>query len=156
MSTAKQGLNEKWKSNVKRYDNHHTRVHYPSTSYSWAAYSSSLPSSLVSLIMSSILRIVMAASVANCNRNVKDDGTELIHHKYHDEKETRGPTWIIFTLLIDGSITPYSRLLRMIPLERSRPILHKQISKLNGNPSTGSRSKSHLEPLTEKGIIRGF
>jgi hypothetical protein len=29
-------------------------------------------------------------------------------------------------LLIDGSITPYSRLLRMIPLERSRPILHSK------------------------------
>jgi len=42
--------------------------------------------------MSSILRIVMAASVANCNRIEKDDGIELGHHKYHDEKETRGPT----------------------------------------------------------------
>ena len=126
-------LNEKWKTNVTQLwqPSHKSRL----PSYRWAAYSSSLPSSLVSLIMSSILRIVMAASVANCSRMEKDDGIELGHHKYHDEKETRGQTWIIFTLLIDGSITPYSRLLRMIPLERSRPILHSKEVNLMAIPA---------------------
>ncbi|MFS7964149.1 hypothetical protein Hanom_Chr08g00746811 [Helianthus anomalus] len=48
--------------------------------------------------MSSIRRIVIAASVANCS---------------------------ILTLLIAGSITPASKLLRTVPFIRSNPILDK-------------------------------
>ena len=60
-----------------------THVHYPLEEVGCLLF-------FVTLFLSKLDHVVNPQD--SNGRNAKYDGTDLIHHKYHDENETRGPT----------------------------------------------------------------
>jgi hypothetical protein len=104
--------------------------------------------------MSSILRIVMAASVANCNRIKKDDGIELWTSQIPLRERNKRPN---LNNLYFAHRWLYHAVLKVVANDTFREVkthTAQQISKLNGNSSTGSRCKSHLEPFRACSVSR--
>jgi hypothetical protein len=94
--------------------------------------------------MSSILRIVMAASVANCRENAKDDGTSDIgHYKYCDG---RGNKWTNLNNLYFAHRWFNHTILEVVANDTFREIkAHAEQKKeaiFNGKQSTNCRSRT--------------